>query len=83
MMALNILAAWCGLAVFLGAVHFLLTRGTRRAEREQQIRRATAAPRAPRFPMTYCSQCGCELGPGDSGVSSCADHTGANTRKGG
>ena len=28
----------------------------------------------PRFPMTYCSQCGCELGPGNAGVSSCKDH---------
>lgn len=28
----------------------------------------------PRFPMTYCSQCGCELGPGDAGVSHCSDH---------
>ena len=29
----------------------------------------------PRFPMTYCSQCGAELGPGDAGVSHCSDHT--------
>lgn len=28
----------------------------------------------PRFPMTYCSQCGCELGAGNEGVSSCKDH---------
>ena len=27
-----------------------------------------------RFPMTYCSQCGAEQGPGDEGVSSCGDH---------
>lgn len=27
-----------------------------------------------RFPNTYCSQCGLDLGPGDAGVSSCADH---------
>ena len=27
-----------------------------------------------RFPMTYCSSCGKELGPGDSGVSDCRDH---------
>lgn len=27
-----------------------------------------------RFAQTYCSQCGAELGPGDAGVSSCADH---------
>ena len=29
---------------------------------------------APRFTNTYCSQCGSDLGPGDSGVSHCADH---------
>lgn len=28
----------------------------------------------PKFPMTYCSQCGAELGPGDAGVSRCSDH---------
>ena len=27
-----------------------------------------------RFAETSCSQCGCGLGPGDSGVSSCVDH---------
>lgn len=30
--------------------------------------------RAPRFAATYCSQCGCDLGPGDSGTSRCVDH---------
>jgi len=30
--------------------------------------------KAPRFQMTYCSQCGCECGPGDSGFSDCRDH---------
>ena len=29
---------------------------------------------APRFAMTYCSQCGNEQGPGDEGFSSCDDH---------
>jgi hypothetical protein len=28
----------------------------------------------PKFPETYCSQCGQNLGPGDSGVSDCRDH---------
>ena len=28
----------------------------------------------PRFAATFCSQCGKELGPGDSGVSHCTDH---------
>ena len=32
------------------------------------------AMRGPRFAHTYCSQCGCELGPGDAGVSHCSDH---------
>ena len=30
---------------------------------------------APRFVQTYCSQCGRENGPGNSGVSRCADHS--------
>jgi hypothetical protein len=29
---------------------------------------------APRFAKTYCSQCGGEFGPGDSGYSHCRDH---------
>ena len=32
------------------------------------------ACKSPRFPMTYCSQCGKECGPGDAGVSDCRDH---------
>ena len=28
--------------------------------------------------MTYCSQCGCETGPGDMGHSTCATHTPAD-----
>ena len=28
----------------------------------------------PRFPMTYCSQCGGEQGPGNAGFSHCDDH---------
>lgn len=27
-----------------------------------------------KFPKTYCSQCGQEFGPGDSGYSHCQDH---------
>ena len=27
-----------------------------------------------RFKKTYCSQCGCEFGPGNSGYSHCDDH---------
>lgn len=30
---------------------------------------------APRFLSTYCSQCGGEFGPGDSGYSNCYQHT--------
>jgi len=29
---------------------------------------------APRFAMTYCSQCGKAQGPGDEGFSHCSDH---------
>jgi hypothetical protein len=29
---------------------------------------------APRFEMTYCSQCGKALGAGDEGVSHCSNH---------
>lgn len=32
------------------------------------------AARGPRFARTFCSQCGANLGPGDAGVSRCADH---------
>ncbi len=35
---------------------------------------AIAAKPLYRFPKTYCSQCGAELGPGDAGVSCCCDH---------
>lgn len=28
----------------------------------------------PRFARTYCSQCGGEFGPGNSGFSHCSDH---------
>ena len=27
-----------------------------------------------RFAQTFCSQCGADQGPGDSGVSHCSDH---------
>ncbi|NIF70987.1 hypothetical protein F3J16_12435 [Burkholderia sp. Ap-962] len=36
--------------------------------------RLEASPAAPRFAATSCSQCGAALGPGDGGVSRCADH---------
>ena len=32
------------------------------------------AAAGPRFLVVTCSQCGCDLGPGESGVSSCIDH---------
>lgn len=38
------------------------------------IMQAALAPFMPIYPMTYCSQCGCETGPGDHGFSSCKDH---------
>ena len=40
----------------------------------QHLLNLLAANLSPRFLATYCSQCGTDLGPGDSGVSSCAAH---------
>jgi len=40
------------------------------AELEYETRMAAE----PKFAETYCSQCGQNLGPGDSGVSDCRDH---------
>lgn len=31
-----------------------------------------------KFPQTWCSQCGTEQGPGDSGFSHCRDHRNAH-----
>lgn len=46
----------------------------RAAEIARRIAAADLAAVAPHFAMTYCSSCGAELGPGNSGVSSCRDH---------
>ncbi|AYQ40090.1 MULTISPECIES: hypothetical protein [Burkholderia cepacia complex] len=46
----------------------------RAAEIARRIASADLADVAPRFAMTTCSSCGVELGPGNSGVSSCRDH---------
>jgi hypothetical protein len=35
---------------------------------------AGAVRKNPRFDKTYCSQCGAEFGPGNSGYSHCQDH---------
>lgn len=32
------------------------------------------APWMPKYPMTSCSQCGKDTGPGDHGFSHCIDH---------
>ena len=40
----------------------------------ERARHIALAARTPRFAQTYCSQCGCELGPGESGMSSCKGH---------
>lgn len=34
-----------------------------------------------KFEKTYCSQCGSEFGPGDSGYSHCSDHWSSGVRK--
>lgn len=38
----------------------------------EMVRTAIAA--VPRFSNVYCSQCGREFGPGNSGFSHCRDH---------
>ncbi|KVZ80001.1 hypothetical protein [Burkholderia ubonensis] len=45
-----------------------------KAEIARRIAAADLAAVTPRFAQTYCSACGAELGPGNAGVSSCADH---------
>ncbi|MPV55886.1 hypothetical protein CFB46_12015 [Burkholderia sp. HI2761] len=45
-----------------------------KAEIARRIAAADLAAVTPRFAMTTCSSCGAELGPGNAGVSSCADH---------
>jgi hypothetical protein len=36
-----------------------------------------------KFPETFCSSCGGEFGPGDSGYSHCDQHKGIHNRDGG
>lgn len=43
----------------------------------QHIAISALAPSTPRFAKTFCSQCGGEFGPGDSGYSHCEDHRAA------
>lgn len=50
---------------------------TRRAE--QRLRSSGGAGTEPKFQVTYCSQCGGEFGPGNSGYSHCADHLRGST----
>ncbi|WP_419687239.1 hypothetical protein ACN22W_08290 [Burkholderia theae] len=51
-----------------------MCRGVLKAEIARRVAAADLAAVAPRFAMTTCSSCGSELGPGNSGVSSCSDH---------
>jgi hypothetical protein len=41
---------------------------------QQSLQAAGEKAGWPRPPNTYCSSCGCEFGPGDSGYSHCSDH---------
>ncbi|WP_176077472.1 hypothetical protein [Burkholderia dolosa] len=50
------------------------------AEIAQRIADADIAAAAPRFANVYCSSCGQKFGPGNAGVSSCADHIGRRAR---
>ncbi len=43
---------------------------------ERVVEKKLAQPDAPRFSVTYCSQCGKALGPGNNGVSHCYRHGG-------
>lgn len=60
-------------ALCLVASNVVLPSGIR-AVVDAALAKACIRQLEPRFPETYCSQCGCELGPGDSGVSSCSEH---------
>ncbi|KVF49536.1 MULTISPECIES: hypothetical protein [Burkholderia cepacia complex] len=51
-----------------------------KAEIARRIAAADLAAVAPRFAQTTCSACGAELGPGNAGVSHCADHGAAALR---
>ncbi|WP_175910693.1 hypothetical protein [Burkholderia metallica] len=44
------------------------------AEIAQRIADADLASAAPHFANVYCSGCGQKFGPGNAGLSSCADH---------
>jgi hypothetical protein len=41
-------------------------------EMEKQLYRISMGQ--PRFENVFCSQCGCDFGPGDGGLSHCEDH---------
>lgn len=45
-----------------------------RSERARSVVEKATGVHKPRFENTFCSQCGGEFGPGDSGYSHCADH---------
>ncbi len=51
-----------------------------KVEIARRIVGADLAAVAPRFAQTFCSACGAELGPGNAGVSHCADHGAAALR---
>ena len=57
-----------------GKPRLFVGNGLQAAERAYAALHAALAARGPRFAQTYCSQCGCECGPGDSGISSCIEH---------
>lgn len=54
----------------------------RTLERELAQVTPPAAPQSPKFPKTYCSQCGGEFGPGDGGYSHCRDHAAMGAERG-
>ncbi|WP_293033981.1 hypothetical protein [Paraburkholderia sp.] len=52
----------------------LLTSAVRMTLDAALIKAGRKAAPQPRFASTSCSSCGTDLGPGNAGVSSCADH---------
>ena len=72
----------CGTIRDISEVHFIGIMGyCENCSAVPAIIRKKKAVRTPRFPETFCSQCGKGFGPGDSGYSHCHQHKGKRTWK--
>lgn len=49
-------------------------------DRDEVGRREAVAREGLRFTHTFCSACGADIGPGNSGVSDCRDHSDGKRR---